>query len=93
VSADSDLVKVDLEVDFHNIDETGYIWTRLSDAPDPSIIKAGAIVVVADDDDLAMGRIVDLFDVDARTFVHVEILPGIVDDYLDSAARLARSAH
>lgn len=25
-------------------------------------------------------RIVDLFDVDGRAFVHVEVLPGTVDD-------------
>jgi hypothetical protein len=82
-------VTVDLEVDFHNEDETGYIWTRLSDAPDPSIIKPGAIVVVADDDDLAMGRIVDLFEVGDRTFVHVDVLPGTIDAYFDVVARNA----
>ena len=37
MSADMDLVTVDLEVDFHNIDETGYLWTRLSPDP-PSLI-------------------------------------------------------
>lgn len=82
---DSDFVDVDLEVNFHNIDETGYIWTRLSDAPDPDIIKPGAIIVAADDDDLAMVRVRDLFEIDGKSFVHVEVLPGTVDDYLDSA--------
>lgn len=93
MTADDDFVDVELEVNFHNIDETGYIWTRLSDAPVPSIIKPGAIIVAADDDDLAMVRVVDLFDIDGKTFVHVEVLPGVVDDYLDSAPRLARASH
>jgi hypothetical protein len=34
----SNAVVVDLEVDFHNEDETGHIWTWLSEARDPSMI-------------------------------------------------------
>jgi len=93
VTADADFVDVDLEVDFHSIDQTGYLWTRLSDARDPSIIKPGAVLVLADGEALAMGRIVDLFDVDGKTFVHVDVLPGAVDDYIDYADRYARASH
>ena len=80
-------VRVDLEVDFHNEDQTGYIWTWLDDASKASVIRPGAIVVVADGSDLAMGRIVDLVAHENGTIVHVDVLPGIVDDYLDAAAR------
>ncbi len=86
-------VAVDLEVDFHNEDETGYIWTWLTEARDPSVIRPSAIVVVADDEDLAMGRIIDLVTHENGTIVHVDILPGIVDDYLDAAARITGTAH
>lgn len=93
MTADTDFVDVDLEVDFHNMDETGYIWTRLSDAPDPSIIKPGTVVVVADGEALAMGRIIDLFDIDGKALVHVEVLPGAVDDYVDYADRYTHASH
>ncbi len=41
-------------MDFHNEDETGYVWTWLSEARDPSVIAADRIVVVGDDDAIAM---------------------------------------
>jgi hypothetical protein len=56
----SNAVVVDLEVDFHNEDETGYVWTWLSEARDPSMIAPGRILVVGDDDAIAMARVVDL---------------------------------
>ena len=87
VTAGMDFVDVDLEVDFHSIDETGYLWTRLSDARDPSLIKPGVVLVVADGEALAMSRIVDHFEVDGKNFVHLEVLPGTVDDYIDYAER------
>lgn len=36
-------VAVDLDVGFHNEDETGYLWTWLSEARDPSIITPDRI--------------------------------------------------
>lgn len=93
MTTDSDFVDVDLEVDFHGVDETGYLWTRLSDARDPSLIKPGVVLVLADGEALAMGRIVDLFEVDGKTFVHAEVLPGTVDDYIDYADRYSHASH
>lgn len=87
----TDAVAVDLDVDFHNEDGTGYIWTWLSEARDPGVIRSGAIVVVADDEDLAMARIIDTVEHENGTIVHVDILPGTVDDYLDAAARVTGS--
>lgn len=80
-------VVVDLEVDFHNEDETGYVWTWLSEARDPSLITPDRIVVVGDDDALAMARIVDLVAHENGTIVHIDVLPGTVDGYLDAVAR------
>lgn len=53
-SVNEDAVVVDLEVDFHNEDETGYLWTWLSEARDPALITPDRIVLVGDDDALAM---------------------------------------
>lgn len=83
----TDTVVVDLEVDFHNEDETGYVWTWLSEARDPSLITADRIVIVGDEDALAMARIVDLVEHENGTIVHIDVLPGTVDGYLDAVAR------
>lgn len=93
LGADAKFVEVDLEVDFHSVDETGYVWTRLSDAREPSIVRPGGVLVIADGDALAMGRVVDLFEVDGTTFVHVDVLPGSIDNYLDYADRYAHATH
>ncbi len=85
-------VVVDLEVDFHNEDETGYLWTWLSEARDPSIIAPDRIVVVGDADALAMARIVDLIAHDHGTIVHVDVLPVTVDGYLEAAARVTAAS-
>jgi glycerol-3-phosphate responsive antiterminator len=80
-------VVVDLEVDFHNEDETGYIWTWLAEARDPSMIAPERIVVVGDDDAIAMARVVDLIASENGTIVHVEVLPGSVAEYFEAVAR------
>ena len=85
----SHAVVVDLEVDFHNEDETGYIWTWLSEARAPSIIAPERIVVVGDDDAVAMARVVDLIARENGTIVHLEILPGTVAEYFEAVARTA----
>jgi hypothetical protein len=85
----SNAVVVDLEVDFHNEDETGYVWTWLSGARDPSVIAAKRIVVVCDDDAIAMARVVDLVEHENGTIVHVEILPRTVAEYFEAVARAA----
>jgi hypothetical protein len=88
-SVSSDAVVVDLEVDFHNEDETGYLWTWLSEDRDPSVIAPECIVVVGDDDAIAMARVVDLVEHENGTIVHVEILPGTVAEYFEDVARAA----
>ncbi len=80
-------VLVDLEVDFHNEDETGYIWAWLSEARDRSVIAPERIVVVGDDDAVAMARVVDLIEHENGTIVHLEVLPGSVAQYVEAVAR------
>ena len=88
-TASSNAVVVDLEVDFHNEDETGYVWTWLSEARDPSMIAPGRILVVGDDDAIAMARVVDLVEHENGRIVHVEIPPGTVAEYFEAVARAA----
>lgn len=73
--------QADLEYDFGNEDQTGYTWTWLDRARDPSMIVPGAVVTLRDGEDTAMGQIIDLVPVANGTIVHVELLPGAVEDY------------
>lgn len=73
--------QVDLELDFANEDQTGYIWTWLDAARDQSQIVPGAVLTLRDGEDLAMGQVVDLVTVDNGVIVHLHLLPGAVEDY------------
>ena len=75
------MVTVDITADLNGEDETGYIWTLLDEARDPSLIEPGAIVVAGDADAPAVAEVVDLVVKPAGTIVHLRLLPGIVDDY------------
>jgi hypothetical protein len=72
---------VDLEVDFHNEDATGFIWQWLSEARDPSVVVPNAIIVVGDDDARATARVVDQASTDTGDYVHLQLLPRPSEDY------------
>jgi hypothetical protein len=78
---------VDLEVDFHNEDATGFIWQWLSEARDPSVVVPEAIIVVGDDDARAMARVVDQVSSEEGDYVHLQVLPGLVEDYQQAVHR------
>lgn len=83
---DKDVV-VDLEIDFHNEDATGYVWQWLDAACDPAIVLPDGIIVVGDDDAYAMAQVVDLAELENGTIVHLRILPGSVADYRQAVER------
>lgn len=83
------LLGVDLEVDSHNEDATGYIWQWLTEARDPSVVVPNAIVVVGDDDARAMARVVDQVSTEEGDFAHLQVLPGPVADYQQAVQRAA----
>ncbi len=62
-------------------DETGYVWTFLREARDPTLIEPGAIVVAGDSDAPAMAEVIDIVDKPFGRIVHLRILPGAVEDY------------
>lgn len=75
------MVSVDITCDLMDEDETGYVWTFLSEARDPSLIEPGAIVVVGDPDAPAVAEVVDIVDKPAGQVVHLRVLPGAIADY------------
>ena len=83
---------VDIAADLNAEDQTGYVWTFLDEARDPAIITPGALVVAGDSDAAAVAVVVDLVDHPNGTVVHLNILPGRVDDYLALAKRVHSAA-
>jgi hypothetical protein len=84
--------KVDLEADLNAREADGYCWSALSDAPDPTLIQQGAVVVAGDSDAPALVEIIDLKPVGNDVMVRFRILPGLIEDYEASLTRSRISA-
>jgi hypothetical protein len=78
---------VDIVCDVQQIDETGYTWTFLDEAADPTVIVPGTIVVAGDDEEPAFARVIDIVGQGDDRRVHLEILPGAPNGYLAAAER------
>ena len=78
---------VDIVCDVQQIDETGYVWAFLDEAPDPTVLVPGAIVVAGDDKEPAFARVLDIVGDGEDRKVHLDILPGPPAGYLAAAAR------
>jgi hypothetical protein len=74
-------VIVDIAADLNDEDETGFVWTFLDEARDPTIIVPKAIVVAGDSDAPAVVEVIDIVRKNAGDIVHLRILPGNVEDY------------
>ncbi|MBS9532532.1 hypothetical protein KIH27_02900 [Mycobacterium sp. M1] len=83
---------VDIAADLNAQDQTGYVWTFLDEAREPSIITPGALVVAGDPDTAAVAVVVDLVAHPNGTIVHLNILPGSIEDYLALAKRVHSAA-
>ena len=75
------MISVDIACDLMDEDETGYIWTFLRDARDPSLVEPGALVVAGDAEVPAVAEVIDIVDKPAGKVVHLRVLPGAVEDY------------
>ncbi len=84
------MYRVDMDADLNDEDDTGYVWTFLDEARDPSRIVPGALVVAGDEDAAAVCQVVDLVPAGDGTIVHLRMLPGLVEDYIALAQRQAR---
>ncbi len=79
-------MNIDLFVDLNTEDETGLPWTYLDQAPDPSIIVPGRLIVVGAGSARAIAEVID---VATDGLVHVRPLSGPVTQ--DRLANLARA--
>jgi len=75
------MYRVDITADLNDEDHTGYIWTFLDEARDPSQVSPGAIVIAGDEEVAAVCQVIDLVPAGDGTIVHLQALPGRVEDY------------
>ena len=75
------MIRVDIAADLNDEDESGFVWTFLDEARDPTLIVPGAIVVAGDPDTAAVAEVVNVAEKPAGTIVHLRILPGGIEDY------------
>ncbi len=86
------MIHVDIAADLNTEDHTGYVWTFLDEAPDPSIIVPGALVIAGDVDAPAVAVVVDLVEHPNGTIVHLDVLPGAIGSYVELARRIDANA-
>lgn len=75
------MVTVDITCDLMDEDESGYVWTFLREARDPSLIEPGAIVVAGDEEAPAVAEVVEIIEKPVGRVVHLRLLPGAIEDY------------
>jgi hypothetical protein len=85
------VITVDIRADLNSEDQTGYVWTLLADARDPSLIKPGELVVAGDEDAPAVAVVVDLVEHPHGTIVHLDVV-GTLDRFLALARRVVPAA-
>ena len=81
------MARVDIAADLNSEDETGFVWTFLHEAKDPSRITIDAIVVTGDEIDPVLARVVSLTERPAGVKVHLQLLPGDPAEYADALTR------
>lgn len=81
-------MRIDIAADLNAEDETGFVWTFLDEATDPSMIRPGEVVVAGSELTPAVCEVVDLVEKPVGTIVHLRILPGSVEQYRNLVQRI-----
>jgi hypothetical protein len=75
--------RVTLPADVHQIDATGFVWTFLDEADDPTRVVVDAVIVAGDGEDPFLARVVDIVQGNSgRRVVHLEVV-GVPDQVID----------
>ncbi len=75
------MTRIDITADLNSGDETGFVWTFLDEAEDPSIIRRGEVVVGGSALTPAVCEVIDVVDKPVGTIVHLRVLPGTIEQY------------
>ena len=70
------MTRVDIAADLNSEDETGFVWTFLDEADDPSLVRSGEVVVAGSTLTPAVCEVIDLVKKPVGTVVHLRVLPG-----------------
>lgn len=72
-----------LPADVNQVDETGYVWSFLSEAAEPARVRPGAIIVAGDSVEPFLARVVDVVDGPrGDSIVHLDVL-GVPDQTIE----------
>lgn len=72
-------------------DHPDYVWTFLDERA-TRLLSPGALAIAADEVAPAVAVVVDLVPHPNGTIVHLDVLPGAVDEYLALARRVDAAA-
>jgi hypothetical protein len=76
-------VRVTLPADVHQVDATGFVWTFLDEADEPTRVVVDALIVAGDSEDPFLARVVDIVDGNlGRRIVHLDVV-GVPDQVID----------
>lgn len=79
---------IDIRVDLHAEDETGYVWAFLRRANNPSVIQPGNTVIAGNSGARTLAEVVDIVDGPTDKIVHLRLLDGSVKAFEASRAKL-----
>ena len=75
-------VHVTIPADVQQVDETGFVWTLLADAPEPGRVVPGKVIVAGDAAEPFLARVVDIVERSDHQVVHLEVL-GVPAELVD----------
>jgi len=76
-------VNVTLPADVNQVDETGWVWTFLSEAAEPDRVRPGAIIVAGDQVEPFLARVVDIVEAPGNDkIVHLDVI-GVPDQTIE----------
>lgn len=75
--------RVTLPADVHQIDASGYVWTFLDEAADPTRVTVGGVIVAGDNEDPFLARVIEIAEGNSgRNIVRLEVI-GVPDQIID----------
>jgi hypothetical protein len=75
----AEVAHVDIQADLNSEDETGFAWTFLDEAENPSVIGPGEVVVAGSPLTPAVCEVVDLAETPAGTIVHLRVISRTIE--------------
>ena len=74
---------VTIPADVQQIDQTGWVWTFLDEAAEPSRVVVDVVIIAGDSEDPFLARVIDIVDGSSgRKIVHLDVL-GIPEQIVE----------